>query len=267
MALKLVGITLIVATSLYALVLGLLFAFQQRVMFIPERLPAGFQFPVGEERWIGALHSLYFPSPDAAGTILYFHGNAGSLRGWGPGGAELARQSGFNVWMLDYPGYGKSQGGLASEAGLYQAAADFYAAAKQHEREERIVVFGQSIGTGFAIHLAATQNPGGLVLVSPYDSMKSLAGELLPWAPGFLVRYPIRSDLDAPRVRCPALVLHGEQDEVIPFRQGKRLSDRIKGVTLVPVPGAHHNDLSAFPAYSNSLAVFLRGLNVISPAR
>jgi hypothetical protein len=112
------------AASLYVLALTLLFLLQQKLMFVPERLPASYRFQIAgpfEERFVGEekLHSLYFPALNAKGTILYFHGNAGSLAGWGPGGEALARQSGFNVWMLDYPGYGKSEGGLASESGLY----------------------------------------------------------------------------------------------------------------------------------------------------
>jgi len=170
---RLTAITLFVAAGLYGLVLLALFAFQQRLMFIPERLPANFRFQLArpfEERWIVS----------------------------------------------------DGQRGVASEEGLRKAAAAIYEAAKleEHGDEKKIIVYGRSIGTGFAIRLAAVQKPGGLILESPYDSMKSLAGELFRWAPAFLVRYPIRSDLDAPLVRCPTLLIHGEQDEVIPFHQG-----------------------------------------------
>src|SRR4051794_30858053 len=114
---RVIATILLGAAGLYVVVLALLFTFQQRMMFVPERLPADFRFPAGEERWIGRLHTLYFPAQKPRGTILYFHGNAGSVAGWGPGGEALAKDSGFNVWLLDYPGYGKSEGGLASEAG------------------------------------------------------------------------------------------------------------------------------------------------------
>jgi uncharacterized protein len=263
---RLTAITLFVAAGLYGLVLLALFAFQQRLMFIPERLPANFRFQlVGpfEERWIVSdgqrLHTLFFPVPRAPGTIVYFHGNAGSLAGWGPVGEQLSAKTGYNVWMLDYPGYGKSEGGLASEDGLRKAAAAIYEAAKlqEHGDEKKIIVYGRSIGTGFAIRLAAVQKPGGLVLESPYDSMKSLAGELFRWAPAFLVRYPIRSDLDAPLVHCPTLLIHGEQDEVIPFHQGEQLASRIPGVTFVPIPSGRHNDLNSFSAYWTNLDAFL----------
>jgi uncharacterized protein len=87
--------------------------------------------------------------------------------------------------------------------------------------------------------------------------MKSLAGELFRWAPGFLSRYPIRSDLDAPLVRCPALLIHGEQDEVTPFHQGKQLASRIRGVAFVPIPSGHHNNLNSFAAYWTAIDTFL----------
>jgi pimeloyl-ACP methyl ester carboxylesterase len=162
--------------------------------------------------------------------------------------------------MLDYPGYGKSKGGLPSEDGLRDSAAAVYDAAVAEERgdEKRVVVFGRSIGTGLAVRLAATRNPGRLILESPYDSLVSLARTLFPWAPGFLVRYPLRSDLDAPKVRCPTLILHGTEDEVIPFEQGRRLAARIPGAIFVPIRGGHHNDLDSFEAWRNALRLFLK---------
>jgi uncharacterized protein len=256
--------------GLYVLALAALFFLQQRMLFFPERLPPDFAFlfrGAFEERWIGQkpgqrMHSLFFPAAGSAGTIVYFHGNAGSLSGWGAAGEQLASRSGFSVWMIDYPGYGKSEGGLPSEAGLRDAATAVYAAAVQEERgdERRVVVFGRSIGTGLAIRLAAERNPGGLILESPYDSLQSLARNLFPWAPAFLVRFPLRSDLDAPRVRCPALIVHGDRDEVIPFRQGEQLSRRILGVTLVRIEGGHHNDLASFETYWRAIDSFVARL-------
>jgi pimeloyl-ACP methyl ester carboxylesterase len=248
------------AAALYLFALAALFVFQRKLLFFPERLPADYRFPWGEERWIGDLHTLFFRGGrDPGGTIVYFHGNAGSLAGWGAVGAELSQSTGFNVWMLDYPGYGKSKGGLASEHRLHQAARSLYDAAVQQENgdEKRVVLFGRSIGTGLAVRLAAERNPGRLILESPYDSLVSVARDLFPWVPGFLVRYPLRSDLDAPKTHCPTLILHGTEDEVIPFRQGQRLAARIPGAVFVPVRGGHHNDLDGLPAWRKALALFL----------
>jgi pimeloyl-ACP methyl ester carboxylesterase len=251
---------LLVGAGIYVLALAALFVFQRRLLFFPERLPPDFRFSSGEERWIGDLHTLFFRAPNSAGTIVYFHGNAGSLAGWGPLGADLARLTGFNVWMLDYPGYGKSKGGLPTEDGLHEAASAVYDAAVAEERgdEKRVVAFGRSIGTGLAVRLAAARDPGRLILESPYDSLVSLARALFPWAPGFLVRYPLRSDLDAPKVHCPTLILHGTEDEVIPFEQGRRLAGRIPGAIFVPIRGGHHNDLDSFEAWRKALALFLK---------
>jgi pimeloyl-ACP methyl ester carboxylesterase len=138
---------------------------------------------------------------------------------------------------------------------LYDAAL-----ASEHGDESRIVVYGRSLGTAVATRLAAQRNPGALVLETPFDSLRSLARKLFPWAPTFLVRYPFRSDLDAPKIRCPTLVFHGTADEVVPYAQGERLARRIPQASLITIRGGHHNDLSSSPTYWTALARFLSRL-------
>jgi hypothetical protein len=257
-------LVLAIAAGSYVLAVVACGFLQKKLLFVPVRLEADVRFPAGDERWIEddagkKLDTLFFVAAHPAGTIVYFHGNAGNLLSWGPVGDALAQHTGFNVWMLDYPGYGKSEGELADEAGLYRSAAAIYRAAVrgEHGAEDRVVVFGRSLGTGLAIRLAAQQKPGGLILEAPYDSMSSLASSFFPWAPSAILRYPLRSDLDAPQVHCPALLLHGEHDEVVPFRQGARLARRIPGVTFMRIPEGHHNDLARFPAYWSAIDSFL----------
>jgi len=137
-------------------------------------------------------------------------------------------------------------------AALYEAAL-----AGEHGDERRLLVFGRSLGCAVATHLAAQRNPGALVLETPFDSLESLARKLFPWAPAFLIRYPLRSDLDAPKIRCPTLVLHGTADEVVPYAQGATLAKRIPQATFISIRGGHHNDLASSATYWTALTRFL----------
>ena len=251
---------------IYVSLLALLFFFQAKLIFVPGILPSDhvFRFPYPfEERWLEGergprLNTLYFEAADARGTILLLHGNAGDLSSWGFVAGELAKRLAYNVWVIDYPGYGKSEGDVPSEDGLYRAVDRLYGAALKAEqgRESRLIVFGRSIGSGLAAKLASVHRPGGLVLESPYFSFASLVAEKLPWVPRFLVRYPLRSDLLAPSVTGPVLVLHGERDEIIPVDHGKRLSALFPDGAFVSIASGRHNDLSEFEPYWSAVRTF-----------
>lgn len=259
-----------IAVALYLLVLVLLLVWQERLIFAPEVLPSDFEYKFSlpfDQRWIesGGLRadSLLFRRAGAPGTILYFHGNAGSLNGWGHVAAELAERTGWNVWILDYPGYGRSEGRISSEKQLHDLAAAFYRVARaEMGANANLAIFGRSIGSGVAVHLASelsggADQPSALILESPYMSVAAVAHELFPWVPGFLLRYTLHSDEWIPKVFAPVLILHGDQDEIIPFAQGLELAKRVHGgAKFVEVKGGHHNDLSDFPAYWNALLDF-----------
>lgn len=257
---------LAIVPLIYVSVLTLLFFFQAKLIFVPGVLRPDhvFHFPYKfEERWLEGedglrLNTLYFEAADARGTILLFHGNAGDLSSWGFVAGELAKRLAYNVWVLDYPGYGKSEGDIPSEDGLDRAVDRLYQAALKAEqgRESRLIVFGRSIGSGLAAKLASVHRPGGLVLESPYFSFESLVAEKLPWVPRFLVRYRFRSDLLAPSVACPVLVVHGERDEIIPVDHGRRLSALFPDGAFVPIADGRHNDLSEFEPYWSALQAF-----------
>jgi pimeloyl-ACP methyl ester carboxylesterase len=248
----------------YAVVLAVLFFFQEKIIFHPTTLAPDHQFKFKlsfEERRLDTggerIHSLFFRPPGARNTFLYFHGNAGDLDSWGMAADELAERTGWNVWIVDYPGYGKSTGTVRSEQQLLTMAEDFY---KEAEREfpSRVGVYGRSIGSGIAVKLASEHPVKALVLESPYYSLPSLGRELLPFAPTFLLRYRFPSYTWLPAVHAPTLIVHGEDDEVIPFAQGKKLAATLSTVKFKAVPGAHHNDLADFDVYWNALAAFLK---------
>ena len=92
------------------------------------------------------------------------------------------------------------------------------------------------------------------LLISPYQSIASLAGEIYPWVPGALLRYPLRTDEALPRIKGPVLLLHGDRDATIPVEHSRRLLDAVPTARLAVIEGAGHNDLQAFDAYRQALA-------------
>jgi uncharacterized protein len=249
-----------VLAALYAGLLALVWWGQERLLFMPEVLPATHRFDVGadvHEVWIevpgarlNALH-LRLPRPD--GVVFFLHGNAGSLDNWFVN-TDFYRQANFDLFMIDYRGYGKSSGRIESQAQLEaDVRAAWTALAPQYAGKKR-VIYGRSLGTGLAALLAAEVQPELTVLVSPYESMAALAGEHYRWVPQALLRYPLRTDLALPRIRGPVWMAHGELDALIPLQHAERLRARVPQAQLLVVAGAAHNNVHEFEPYLTGLS-------------
>ncbi len=163
------------------------------------------------------------PAP-GSGVVLYLHGNAGNLAGRAPRLHDLA-DSGLGVLAIDWRGYGGSTG-KPTEAGLNrdaEAALNWILA--RQSRSHPVAVFGESLGTGLAVQLAARRREvGGILLDSPYASMTRLAELGQPWAPvRWLILDRYDSEAAIKRVHAPVLILHCDQDAVIPLTEGQRL--------------------------------------------
>jgi alpha-beta hydrolase superfamily lysophospholipase len=242
---------------------------QERMIFYPEVLPPGFRFhfPVPFEeinlKVEGAtINTLHFKTADSKGVIVYFHGNAGSLSSWGSVAPDFTNR-GYDVFIADYQGYGKSTGRILSEKMLHNDAAAIYSYIKNRYPEDRIILYGRSIGTGIACHLAMQNKPRMLILESPYFSLKDIANRFIPFMPAVLIdkifKYPLRTDLWIPNVACPVYLFHGTEDEIIPFNSSVRLIPLIRTEhELIAVPGGGHNDLIEYPVYHDGLDRILR---------
>ena len=254
-----------VAVVVYAALLAALWFGQEALLFDPVKLPADHRFAFGtdvQETWVdvpgarlNALH-LQLPKPD--GVVFFLHGNSGNLETWFVN-ADFYRNANFDMFMLDYRGYGKSTGRIESQA---QLEADVLAAwntiAPRYAGKRRVIL-GRSIGTGLASALAATVQPEQTVLVSPYESMVALAGAHYPWVPSAFLRYPLRSDLALQQVQGPVLLAHGEKDTLIPPSNSEHLQKLAKRAQLLIVPGAAHNDMQTFDAYLNAVRAAMVG--------
>ena len=200
------------------------------------------------------LHGWFFEAPTNVGatrrvapTLLFFHGNAGNISG------RLSKikgwfDQGFSVFLVDYRSYGKSGGKIKKGADLLE---DAEAALRWLEEErktpsERIVLYGESLGSYAAIHLAGKKKFAGLVLEAPFTSLLELARKHYgAWIPEMMLQdFPLKNEDKIREVKAPVFVLHGDQDEICPVEMGGRLY----GLAPAPkeyyvVQGGRHNDL------------------------
>ena len=253
------------AALLYGGVLAALWFGQEALLFHPRTLPAEHHFNVGSDvhevfidvpgARLNALH-LRLPQPD--GVVFYLHGNAGHLQSWFVN-ADFYRRANFDLFMLDYRGFGKSSGRIDSQAQLEADVRTAWAqVAPAYEGRRRIVV-GRSLGSGLAAGLAEQVQPELTVLVSPYESIAALSREVYPWVPVGVLRYPLRTDLALPGIRGPVRLIHGERDTTIPAAHSRRLKALAPGAKLLLIEGAGHNDLQDSEVYLQALRDAMAG--------
>ncbi|MEO8733547.1 MAG: alpha/beta fold hydrolase [Flavobacteriales bacterium] len=238
-------------------------AFQERIIFVRFTLHENyrFQFPRAfEELWLdrpdGArLHALYFMVPTQKGVVLYLHGNTGSLRRWGKRAPRFT-SLGHSVLMPDPRGYGKSRGKL-SEAALMGDALAWYDLLAEKYGEEKIVVYGRSLGSGLAVPIAAQRSPRALILESPFANLFDVAKHYLGILPyRWLLRYPFRNDEAMTRVHCPVYIFHGKRDPLVPYSSALRLYAAVPVDVhreLISFARGYHSDLGGYARFRRRL--------------
>ena len=251
--------------GLYILVCGLMFAFQERLIFFPQKLDKEHTFSFSqpfEEVNIQTddqkvLHGLLFKANGSKGLIFYLHGNAGSLDAWG-GVAETYIRLQYDVFLLDYRGYGKSDGTIGNEAQLFQDVQVAYNEMLKRYDENRIVVLGYSIGTGPATKLASTNHPKLLILQAPYYSLTDVVKHTFPFVPGFLLKYKLETYKYIKDCKMPVVLIHGDQDEVIYYGSSLKLKALLKkSDTLITIEGLGHNGMTDHPDYVKAIGEIL----------
>ncbi len=257
---------LAVVALLYGLVLALLWWGQERLLFLPTRLSADHRLVLERdvhERTIdvdGArLHALHLKLPAPRGVVFFLHGNAGNLESWFVD-LDFFRQANFDLFMIDYRGYGKSSGRIENEAQLHADTKTAWDAMAVEYAGKKRVLFGRSLGTGLAVPLALQVQPDLTILASPYASMRALAAEVYPWVPSALLRYPLATDAALAGLRTPLLLVHGERDELIAAHHSEALKRAHPPARLHIVKGAGHNDLQTFDDYLHALRQALDAL-------
>jgi fermentation-respiration switch protein FrsA (DUF1100 family) len=235
----------------YLLVLLAMMVMENSLIFFPSRYPDGFwQLPASD------VEDVFFETPDGVklhgwfaaadpprGVLLFLHGNAGNVTHRDDRLLNL-RRLGFSVLVFDYRGYGKSEGSPNEKGVLIDGrAARAWLAQRTSVAEQEIVLWGESLGGGVAVDLAAKDGARGLILESTFTSLPDVAAHHYRWLP---VRLAMRSRLDSlsliGQYHGPLLWSHGTADEIIPYAIGKRLYDAAnepkEGVSF---QGGHHN--------------------------
>ena len=210
------------------------------------------------------LHGWFVPHPESRKTLLVFHGNAGNVGHRVPWIRMLHEAEG-HVLMIDYRGYGKSQG-QPFEEGLYRDARAAYGwwMRERSGLGENLVLFGESIGGSVAVDLASRVPVTGLILQSPFTTAWDMAKTILPIGllqPVAGIHFDSASKIAG--IHCPKLIIHGDQDEIVPFHLGKKLYDLAQPPKrFYEVRGAGHNDLPwvAGKDYVAHLRDFLQSL-------
>ncbi|MCB2192155.1 MAG: alpha/beta hydrolase [Deltaproteobacteria bacterium] len=226
--------------------------FIERQVFFPEQ---GFYAQPGDfglsaqDVWLSTsdgvrLHGWYLPAPGASNLVLFCHGNAGNIS-HRLENLALMHQAGMAVFIFDYRGYGHSQG-KPSEQGMYldAEAAWQWAQAQAAKQGGQVVIFGRSLGGVAAVYLASRQQPAGLILESTFTNLGAMAKTFFP-VPGLggWLKGRFNSLGRAPRVSCPVLMLHGDADDIVPYRLGRELYQALpQPKQFVTLEGAGHND-------------------------
>ena len=202
------------------------------------------------------------PPGDSNRVVLWLHGNSGNIGHRAAAVASMARGIGAPVLIVDYRGYGRSEGSPA-EAGLYRdaEAAFDHIAARPEFAGSSIVVFGRSLGAAVAVELATRRQVEALVLESPFTSVSEMARLRNRFLPSrLLVRARFDTLVKMSAVRAPVLVFHGTDDEIVPVDMGRRVYEAAVGrKRLFLLEGAMHNDPHHDPAapYYSVLREFL----------
>lgn len=241
------------------LVLGILiYFFQHRFFFQPEKLPPDFKFAYdnlkAEEKTVepekGAqINYLHFHVNDPKGVVIYLKGNTKSIKGWGKFAIDFTRLN-YEVIMMDYRGFGKSTGKRNVEA-MKRDTQYIYDLVKEKYSEDKITVYGRSLGSGFAARLAAKNNPRILILTSPLYSLLRTIHRYLPFMPAKpFLRYNIPTFHYLKNVRCPIKIIHGSDDRLVPLNTAVDLSEINPKLTrLYVILRAGHIDIHQFEEY------------------
>jgi fermentation-respiration switch protein FrsA (DUF1100 family) len=223
---------IIAAAVVYFCVLAAMYLLQRRILFLPEKhiLPPAEYGLEGFEESIGVASDgydiqLWYKKAEAGmPTILYFHGNAANLANRA-GTFKSFTDKGFGILALGYRGYGKSTG-TPTERGLYRdaRAAITYLQFEFGVPMNQIILYGESLGSGVAVHMAKEYRPAGVVLEAPYTSVANRAAEIYFFIPvHLLIKDKFDSLSKIANIRSPVLVIHGEKDATIPTSHGRAI--------------------------------------------
>jgi pimeloyl-ACP methyl ester carboxylesterase len=240
-----------------------MFFFQEDFIFHPKKLPStsklSFSIPFEEVKLPvnGAILSgALFKTDKSKGLVFFLHGNSGNLIDQDQA-ANFYTQMGYDFFTFDYRGFGKSTNEISSEEQFFddiQAAYDFV---KKSYKESDINVVGYSVGTASAAMITSRNNPSKLLLIAPYYSLVDMTVRNYKIVPTFLLEYKFETNKYLEQINKPVLLVHGDQDEVLPFECSLELSKLLdKDDRFLPIKGQGHNDFEHNALFQSAVTDF-----------
>lgn len=254
---------IIVITLIYCSVGIALYHLQEKLLFHPVTLSQNFQFkfdvpfkevniPMNKTDTVNMIQ--FLPAdPAIKGVVLYFHGNSDNVIRYEKN-AEIFTKKGYEVWIPDYPTYGKTTGELTEE-NMYLQAKEVYKLAHSKFSSDSIFVYGKSLGTGVASYIAAKEKCAALILETPFYSIPSLFSTYAPIYPTSRMshfKFPVGEYLG--EVTEPVLIFSGTSDKVIPYRNAAKLKKVLKkGDEFITLQNGTHNNVTSFPIFQEKI--------------
>ena len=247
--------------------------FQEKVVFLPVILPHDhtydFENDFEEYLWDtpyeGKINALHFKIENPKGVIAYFHGNADNLHRWGKIAVDFTK-FGYDVLVMDYRGYGKSSG-PRNEEYLYSDAQFFYDFAKENYGENKIIVYGRSLGGAFATKIAGENQPKMVILEATFYNLQDIVNRWLPEKVTDKVSpkmtYHFLSNQNILKVKVPLYHFHGTKDSVVPLKSGKKLFEVFEKEhpkipkKFIEIKGGTHEDLIKYDEFVEEMKKIL----------
>lgn len=244
------GITVL----LYVIVYAGFYFFQDHLVFQSKALDKDYHFsfdqkftehfiPTDDGETLNAL--LFKTSGPTKGLILYFHGNANNLQRWGTYAIDFT-SLGYDILMVDYRGYGKSTG-TPTEENLYRDAQTILQWTNANLEYQKLVIYGRSLGSAVASHLATTKEPDLLILETPFEELN----DVLYF---FSSHFKFSNKKSLPQIACKKVIFQGTEDGVVPLSSAMKLKPFLNDQDrFVVIMGGSHNNLREFAKYHEAL--------------
>jgi uncharacterized protein len=251
---------------IYLLFVSYIYFNQAEMVFSASKLPADYKFTYKQpfqEFHIPSfdgkkLNGLLFKVDHSKGLIFYLHGNMGNLSTWG-NIAEVYTNLGYDVFILDYRGFGKSEGIIDNQEQVLKDVSSVYNSLLKMYNEQNISIIGYSIGTGPATFLASMNNPRQLILQAPYYNFTEFSNGRVPYIPNFLKKFSFANNEFIKKVKSPVFIFHGKNDHVINYHNSVNLQKLFKkGDQLIALENQDHIGINENIDFQNRLKVILK---------
>lgn len=258
----------IVATLIYCGIGIALYHLQEKLLFHKAPLPRDFKFkfsvpfeevniPMNKTDTLNLIR--FFPKDSLPrGVVIYFHGNGGNVIRYERVVNDFTK-NGYEIWIPDYPGYGKTNGKLTEE-NMYAQAKEVYKLAHSKFSADSIIIYGRSLGSGLASYIAANRDCKRLILETPFRSIPDLFSHYAPIYPTDRMshfKFPVAEYLK--EVKVPVTIFHGTADNIIPYSSAQKLKKDLKPADeFITIENGGHNNLNNFPLYHSKLDSLLK---------